>query len=687
MSAPGNKAEAARLLVAGVQAHEANDLARARSLYESVLALAPEQADALHLLGVIADQEGRHEEAVALIRRAIARSPEAAVFHGNLGTALLAHGDMAAAETAYRQAMALDPAYVEAHANLGNLLRRKGEGDAAIAQYRLALTGDARNAEALFGLAGLLVDRGQYEDAIRHLTLAVQVRPQAAEVRDLVALAFRHLGRYDDAIIQHRKALAFAPDNPVYRENYATTLTKTQRPSAYREAALEFEKVLQGEPDRITALFGLGSVLIKEQDPEAALVPLRRAQAWEPDSTEVLINLSIALAYTGAISEALALCDRAVQAVPDDCLVLTNRGFIREHAGQFEGALEDYAAAIVASKHNTAEAVADAQLKRALLLMSMGRLQEGWPLYTARKSMERGDPRGKVLSALLPLWDGVIRDNQKLLVWGEQGVGDQIIYAVMLPELVARGVRLQFACDPRLVELFRRSFPMLDIVPAIEGQLPDLAKTADVQIGLGDIGAILRRTLADFPPPRAYLRPDPALVAEFQARYRSHGAKLVVGLSWRSKNQFYGRYKSIDLEDWLPVLRTRDVLFVDMQYGDTAAERQALQDRYGITILHDDTVNAMKDLDRYAAQAAALDLMISTSNTGLHMAAAAGVSCWAVLAAGVGRLWYWFVDRTDSLWYPNLRLFRQPHGRGDNWEKTVSDVSDALTALLAGRKT
>lgn len=685
MSAPESRSEAARLLVAGVQAHEANDLPRARSLYESVLALVPEQADAMHLLGVVADQEGRHDEAVALIRRAITHSPHVAAFHGNLGTALLALGDMAAAEAAYRQALTLDPLYTEAHVNLGNLLRRIGNGDAAITQYQFALAQDARHADALFGLAGLLADRGQYEDAFRHLTIAVQAKPQAAEIRDLVALVLHRLGRHADAILQYRKALVLAPDNPVYREHYATALVKMAKPDTYRKAALEYETVLQSHPDRVTALFGLGSVLIKEQNPDAALVPLLRAQALEPDSMEVLINLSIALAYTGDISGALALCDRSVAVVPDDCLVLTNRGFIREHAGQYEGALEDYAAAIAASGHNTAEAVADAQLKRALLLMALGRLEEGWPLYTARKSMERSDPRGKVLSALLPDWDGVVREGQRLLVWGEQGVGDQVIYAIMLPELMARGVALRFACDPRLVELFRRSFPMLDVVPAIEGRLPELTKTADVQIGLGDVGALLRQTLADFPPPRAYLRPDPDLVAEFRARYQSHGAKLVVGLSWRSKNQFYGRYKSIDLQDWLPLLQNRDVLFVDMQYGDTAAERAALQDKYGITILHDDSVDAMKDLDRYVAQAAALDLMISTSNTGLHMAAAAGVSCWGLLAAGVGRLWYWFIDRSDSLWYPNLRLFRQTRGRGDNWSKTIDEVRDALAKLVAGR--
>lgn len=684
MSAPETRAEAARLLMTAVQAHEANDLARARSLYESVLALAPEQADALHLLGVIADQQGRHEDAVALIRRAIARSPQAAAFHGNLGTALLALGDMAAAEEAYRQALALDPFYVEAHVNYGNLLRRKGDGTAAALQYRQALARDARNADALFGLAGLLVDSGQYEEAIRHLTIAVQGKPQAAELRDLVALALRHLGRYEDALLHHRKALAFAPDNLSYRENYATTLTKISTPDAYQNAVDEFEAVLAVNPDRINALVGLGAALVKHQRPLEAMAPLRRALDLGGDRIEALVNLSVGLAYEGRFNEALDCCERAVRLAPDDCLILTHRGTVYEHLGDYEAALADYAAAIEASSNRNPITLADAQMKHALMLLSMGRLAEGWPRYIARQATSRADLRGRVVTSLLPVWDGVVRADQNILVWGEQGIGDEVLYAGMLPELAARGASFRVASEPRLVDLFRRSFPGIDIQPATKASLDEFARAADVQIGLGDLGMHLRPTLTDFPPPRAYLRPDAALVEEFRRRYAGYGRRLTVGLMWRSKNLFNGLYKSVPLVEWGQVLRQQDVLFVDMQYGDTASELRETRERLGVDILHDDSVDATADLDRYAAQAAALDLVISVSNSGLHIAAATGCTCWALLPSGVGRLWYWLLDREDSPWYPHLRLFRQAKGcRSDDWEATLGRVGAALAARLA----
>lgn len=683
MASPEARVEAAHLLVAGIQAHEQGDLSIARRHYEAALALTPDQPDALHLLGVITDQEGRHDEAVEMIRRAIALSPQAAAFHGNLGTALLATGDMIGAEAAYRRAVALDASYVEGCVNLGNLMRRKGDNDAALTYYRAALALDDGHVGAHQGLATILMLRKRDAEALPHLVRAVQLAPANADLRDLTGQALRNLKRYAEAVVQHRKAIARAPDNLGFRENYAATLTKISSPESYDDAIREFGAVLAMAPDRVNALVGHGLALVRNRRPVEAMVPLRRALALDGNHVEALVNLSIGLAYMGEFAEALDCCNRALHLAPDDCLVLTHRGTVHEHAGDYEAALADYASAIGAAGNRTPDALAEAQLKHALLLLSLGRFSEGWPRYVARMAAERADPRGRALTQRLPVWDGVVRAGQTILVWGEQGIGDEVIYAAMLPELAARGASFIYACEPRLVDLFRRSFPGIRIVPGGLADLPELAKAADVQIGMGDLGAHLRPTLAAFPPARAYLQPDQNLAAEFRQRYREHGRRLTVGLMWRSKNLFSGMYKSVPLLDWAPLLQRKDILFVNMQYGDTAEERHTVEDQLGVTVLHDDTVDAVNDLDRYAAQAASLDLVISVSNSGLHIAAAVGCPCWVMLPAGIGRLWYWFLDREDSPWYPAVRLFRQPsRGRSDDWASTLARVDAALAARL-----
>ncbi len=155
----------------------------------------------------------------------------------------------------------------------------------------------------------------------------------------------------------------------------------------------------------------------------------------------------------------------------------------------------------------------------------------------------------------------------------------------------------------------------------------------------------------------------------------------LVGLSWRSRNAAYGAPKSLELADLLPLLR-RDVFWVDLQYGETAAERSAVA-AAGATLWRDPEVDPLQDLDAAAAQAAALDLVITTSNTAAHLAGALGVPTWLLLPApGYGLLWYWFLDRTDSPFYPAMRCFRQ--ARAGDWGGVIAAVGKSLDRWQAG---
>lgn len=672
----------AALLQAALDAHGRGDLQAARDGYEAVLRQVPDHPDALHLLGVLADQQGNPGEAVALIGRAIARAPQVAVYHGNLGNALLSLKRGTEAEAAYRRALEIDPAFADGHVNLGNLLASRGDDAGAAQHYEAALGAMPRNMAAHLGLGRLLMRRRQPGEALPHLATAVKGLPSDAAARDLLGIALRLLARFPEALLQHRKAIALAPADLRYRENLAHTLAAIDTPKSNAAAIAELRAVLVLQPDRIEALTGLGDLYVRLQQPQEALEILEHARQLAPDQLEVLAYYAAALSQAGRIDEALSCCERLVALYPDNSIALSYRATTREHAGDYDGALDDYERALRATGGRKPEILADTDFKRVLLMMSLGRLGEAWPQYRTRMHVRSSDPRGAAFSARLPSWDGVVRAGQKLLVWGEQGVGDQVLFGGMLPDLLASGADVVFGCDPRLVPLFARSIPGLRIepvgLPVDETQIGRLSSVADVQAGLGDIGAWLRADLQASPPPVAYLVPDPARVAALRAKYAAHGRRHVVGITWRSTNRRLGNLKSASLADWLPVLRRQDILFVDMQYGDTAEERQQLKQQHGIEILHDDTVDAMDDLDGYAAQAAALDLMVGCSNSGVHIAAAVGTCCWVLIPSGLGRLWYWHLGRDDSPWYPRVRLFRQPAGVANDWQSTIATVAGAL---------
>lgn len=671
----------AALLIEAVQAHERGEIERAAQGYRTVLESVPDQADALHLLGVIADQQGRHREAVELIRRAIAVSPQSAVFHGNLGTALLALGDSANAEASYREALRLDPHYADGQINLGNLLLARGETAAALDCYRLAVAAEPRRSDAHLGLATALSRSERVEEALPHVVTAIQLAPRSAAARHFAGLTLRKLRRYAEAVKQSRAAVTLEPDNLVYREALALALVKLHEPEATREAIDLFGKILEQDPDRMESLLGIGGALVQDQRPLASLPYFERALHKGGKRIETLMNYAVPLTYAGRFDEALQLCNEALQIAPDNCLVLKHRGMVRECMGDYDGALADYEAAQQAGTHSDNDAMADAAFKQSLLLLSRGRLSEGWPLYKIRLDAQGKLKELKVFDSILPKWDGTYLPDQRILVWGEQGVGDQVLYGSMLPEVQARAGSVIFLCDKRLFPLFERSLPGLQLRKLNPKRAAEFRNEADVQISLGDLGATLRPNFDAFPAPKPYLKPDPDRVAVFRQRYQAYGKRLIVGFTWRS-NAPTGIYKSASLLDWAPVLQQQDVLFVNLQYGDTAEDRRMLRERLGVEMLHDETVDPLKDLDAFAAQAAAVDLVIGGSNSGQHIAAATGTPCWIAVPSGVGRLWYWFLDRTDSPWYRDVRLFRQPPGRYDDWRAPIAAMANRLRQRL-----
>jgi hypothetical protein len=179
----------------------------------------------------------------------------------------------------------------------------------------------------------------------------------------------------------------------------------------------------------------------------------------------------------------------------------------------------------------------------------------------------------------------------------------------------------------------------------------------------------------------AVLKADPASSAACRERLgRMAAGRPCIGLSWRSGNAAYGAQKSLALADLAPLIRARpDLFWVDLQYGDTAAERAACDAAIDSALWRDPGIDPLRDLDAAASQYAALDLVITCSNTAAHLAGALGRPTWLLLPApGFGLLWYWQTGRQDNPFYPSVRCFRQAPGRAGDWSAVLAGVEEAL---------
>lgn len=300
----------------------------------------------------------------------------------------------------------------------------------------------------------------------------------------------------------------------------------------------------------------------------------------------------------------------------------------------------------------------------------LGDFERGWAKYDSRW---RTNPDGGWISLRQPMWRGGPVAGT-LLAWGEQGVGDQVLHLGMLDALDGVARRTVVAVDARLVPLVRRSFPGVSVIP--REQVP--REPCDAQVPLGNLGAHARKRWEDFPAGRrSYLVADESRARALREQLSKDG-RPVCGVSWSSAARKLGADKSMALRELAPLLGLEGVRFVDLQYGDTAAERRALKEATGIELAPAPGVDNLADLDGLAALIRACDAVVTVSNTTAHLAGALGTPVHLMLPFSRGRLWYWHEGRDDSPWYPSVRITRQ--AKAGDWAPVVAQVRQKLAA-------
>jgi tetratricopeptide (TPR) repeat protein len=447
-------------------------------------------------------------------------------------------------------------------------------------------------------------------------------------------------GRHAEAIEQFEQALALRPDDP--KVLFALGNTANQLGLA-GPAEQFFRRVLTLEPGRLEAIVNLANLLRAGAQYDAAIALLDPALARAPQSPELLLTLGSAWREKGDFQKAAFHYQAALDANPNFAPALANLADMRSDAGDRETARTLYDKAIKADPKNP-----QIRLNRAILHLLNGDLKNAWRDYAARIEVPGKVPVLTAEQRLAP-WTGGSLNRVRLLVRSEQGVGDQILFASLIPELAqrAKGGSVILECEPRLVSLLARSFPEISVRPAVirtVGGTPTAdygwlkaAGGANAAILMGSLPKYLRATLATFPRPHRFLTPD----SQERARWRNlfePGGKKIIGISWRS-GKIGGGDRSLQyapLEAWAAFLRETDATFVCAQYGAVDDEIAALEQMSGRKILVPQSLDQKNELDRTCAMLCALDALVSAPTAVSWLAAGAGVRTLKVL---YGEVW------------------------------------------------
>jgi tetratricopeptide (TPR) repeat protein len=513
-----------------------------------------------------------------------------------------------------------------------------------------ALEQDERNGFGWYLLAISRERAGDFPSSVTAYETALRLLPDHAEIaNDLGRLAYR-IGMKPQAEKLFRHFIARYPGNPEGTNNLAGVLRDQQR---YEEAIETLRPAIVATPTIPMLWNTMGTVVAEQGDYENALLFFQEALRLQPDFAKGRYNLGNARLVLGDAEGALVDCDAALG------------GVLSEDERQMM------------------------RLARSTILITLGRLAEGWDEYEARLHPQFADTTHFLVDR--PRWEpGAELAGRSLLVIGEQGLGDEVLFANTLPDVLDRlgpDGRLTIAVEPRLVGLFQRSFPTAKVgahatysvggttvrpLPFLEDQ-----SVIDLWTPIGSLLREYRPTVEAYPDRPQFLEADPERVAHWRALLQDLPGRKV-GLLWKSgvnanaRHRFFSPFKA-----WAPVLATPGITFVNLQYGDCAEELAMAEREFGVRIWNPPGIDLKQDLDDVTALCRAMDLVVGFANATFNLGAAAGTPSWLIATEGA---WPRLGCVGRYPWYPQTRAFLTRMGE---WEPVMAEIAQSLASFAA----
>lgn len=450
--------------------------------------------------------------------------------------------------------------------------------------------------------------------------------------------------------------------------------TELHRQGKYAEAEPLYDAILTQNHANPGALATIGTMYLQMGKIGLAIALLEASLKYGgPRQDDILSNLGVAYRNSGQPEKARACLEESVKGKPS-APALANYAGMHIESDQQDKAIEACEKALAEDP-----SLPIAHWNLGLMLLSQGKFAEGWKehewgLKTQRQFSMRVDREiGGV-----PMWKGPVEEpGKKVIIYGEQGIGDEIMFASMLPDVLKTNPEIIIESHERLATLFKKSFPGAAVYGTreqLEPQWP-VGETADCRIPIGSLGQFYRNERADFPG-TPYLKADPL---------PKRGDKLRVGISWTGGGAKPGRVlkRSIPLSWWKPILNTVGVEFVSLQYTDCAEELELMAALgYDIKVM-DEYVKA-HDYYETARLVKSCDLVISVATSVYHLAGALGVPAWVMVPRNAP----WREQREGGIpWYRSVRAYRQPQEGGrDAWIPVVQRVGLDLEELVDMRR-
>ena len=511
-------------------------------------------------------------------------------------------------------------------------------------------------------------ENGNIQDARNFFLKALKFKPNNPDLLSYVGILDVQLGNFESGINYFKKANIFLPHNKDITLNYSNALINYANYEInnknFTSAISHLEESIKILPENEIAYLNLFKLYIQEKKYlqfEERFVEALKVNSKNANFYFLHGNCLFDQKKYDAALEAFKLASRLNA---DFFESIFHEALCHEFLGNIDSALNKYESCL-----NLKPNYELALFNKGQFLLSMDNYAEGWPLYRYRWTTKKNigeylfDPNSEL--------SDLVSSKHRVLVWGEQGIGDQIIFASMLNDFKKIFPNLTVMLDKRLIPIFKRSFADINFLDFSQRYSCEF----DFHIPLGNIGIFVRKKIEDFKKQKkSFLISEKNLNKEIYSEIRKN-KKLICGISWTSKNDFYGESKSISLDCMSSYLKEFDFKFVNLEYVDNHQEVNKAIEDHSIDIYNPDQIDKFNDLESLAALISNCDLVITVSNVNAHFAGALGIKTLLITPFNYGRLWYWS-DKNYSKWYPSVKIFRQKEQ--NSWKKTLEELKDHL---------
>ncbi len=600
-------------------------------------------------------QAGRFSEAEEAWEALRYRMPDHDGINVNLATIFWRQGRIGEAAEACHRAIKTNPSSAAGFALLGAVYGAQKDHRNAISCLETAVKLKPELITAWLQLALLQRDCGDLDRALIACERAKALEPARADVQNVLGLVLQARGDWKKAERALRRAKDSSPTGQVRAEvetNLAGLLIMRE---SFEKAVDCCRAAINVHPNYPQAHNVLGIALKSLNDLDGAKTAFKRAIKLDPKMIEAKINLGLVFGMLGYWEKALRCYDQALEISPNSAEAFNNRGNALSSLARHNEAIESLKQAIKINKD-----YAEPHLNLAFELLAKGRWTEAWPEFEWR--WKTTQMRRFYRSFERSQWDGSFNLTATLLVHAEQGIGDTLNFVRYLPLVATRVRRLIFECQSTLIGLLA-NIEGADQIVTSNDELPHF----DLHVPLLSLPGIFRTTPETIPGSVPYIH----VPGEVDVPLPLVGTGLKVGIVWAGNpGNPLDASRSIGLAPLKKLFGVPGCIFYSLQYGELAKEisLEGLESRV------QDLSPLIDDFATTAALVDQMDLVISVCTSVAHLAGGMGVETWVLLSDDAD--WRWMRNRSDSPWYPSMRLFRQKN-RND-WVDVVDKVAEAL---------